>query len=160
MKSLSLLFFLISTFCFSQEKEIVKILNEQIKKEIRDQFENPYFDGDTLTMMKEFSINNKILSVQMKKSNGFRTVVETQEVPISKISSVGKDINIIFDAMGNDVKIKSKKFSKDDGEEVFESDSEMFFTYIHFPGIEYVGNDLLKAFEKAGFKINKNYWYD
>lgn len=160
MKRILIVLLFISSFCFSQEKEIVKILNEQIKKEIRDQFENPYFDGDTLTMIKEFSINNKILSVEMKKSNAFRTVVERQEVPISKISSVGKDINIIFDALGKDVKIKSKKFSKDDDEEIFESDSDMFFTYIHFRDIEYVGNDLIKAFEKAGFKIKKNYWYD
>jgi hypothetical protein len=54
----------------SQEKEIIRILNYELKKEIRHQFKNLNFNGDTITLLKEFSIDeNKILSVEIRKNN-------------------------------------------------------------------------------------------
>ena len=50
--------------------EIIRILNYELKKEIRHQFKNLNFNGDTITLLKEFSIDeNKILSVEIRKNN-------------------------------------------------------------------------------------------
>jgi len=156
-----LIFLLISSFCFSQEKEIVKILNDELKKEIENQFQYPNFDGDTLTLTNEFSIDkNKILSVEIRKQNGFRTYTERQEVHLSKISSIGKDINIVMNSDGGDVMIKSKSIDENNNQQTRSTNSETFFTHLHFNSNEHIGNDLVKAFAKAGFPIKKVYWYD
>lgn len=156
-----LIFLLISSLCFSQEKEIVKILNDELKKEIENQFQYPNFDGDILTLTKEFSIDkNKILSVEIRKQNGFRTYTERQEVHLSKISSIGKDINIVMNSDGGDVMIKSKSIDENNNQQTRSTNSETFFTHLHFNNNEHIGNNLVKAFAKAGFPIKKVYWYD
>lgn len=161
MKSVILLMIVFSSFCFSQDKEIVKILNEELKKELKYQFRHPNFNGDTITLIKEFSIDqNKILSFEIKKTNERGYSLEKQQVPISKIKIIGKDINIILESDEKDVKTIIKHFYKDEKSEEFVSSSEMFFTYIHFPNNEYIGDELIKAFGKAGYKIKKEYWYD
>ena len=161
MKILSLVMFFFGVFSFAQEKEIVKILNSELQKEIKNQFKHPLFNGDTLSIVQEFQIDaNKILSVEVKRNSVYGTVIERQEVLLSKIINVGKDINIILDTQSDDVKNVVKNFYKDQNKEEFVSKSTMFFTHIRFPDKEYVGEDLIKAFAKAGFKIEKNYWYD
>ena len=145
----------------SQEKEIIKILNKELKKEIKDQFKNPNFNGDTIAILKGFSIDqNKILSVEIKKNNSYGYTIEKQEVPLSKIKIIGKDINIILETEEKDVKTMTKRTYKNQEKEAFENSSSMFFTYLHFPNNEDVGDDLIKAFSKAGYKITKSYWYD
>lgn len=161
MKLILSLCFFISIFCFSQEKEIIKILNDELKKEIKNQFQHPDFDGDTLTLTKEFSIDkNRILSVEIKKQNGFRTYTERQEVHLSKISSIGKDINIIMNSDGGEVQINSKSVDKNNNQQTRSTNSGIFFTYMHFNNNEYIGDNLVKAFAKAGFPIKKLYWYE
>lgn len=161
MKPILILFLLISSFCFSQEKEIVKILNEELKNELKNQFTYPQFDGDTVTLTKGYSIDkNKILSVEIRKQNGFRTYTERQEVHLSKISSIGKDINIVMNSDGGDVMIKSKSIDENNNQQTRSTNSETFFTHLHFNNNEHIGNDLVKAFAKAGFTIKKVYWYD
>jgi hypothetical protein len=161
MKSLTLLLLFISIFCFSQEKEILKILNDGLKYEIENQFTYPNFDGDTITLAKEFSIDkNKILSVEIKKQNDFRTYTERQEVHLSKITGIGKDINIIMNSDGGDVLVNSKSIDKNNNQQTRSTNSETFFTYMHFNNNEHIGDNLVKAFAKAGFTIKKVYWYD
>ncbi len=158
---LSLFFLLQVTLAFSQEEEIIKILNKELKKEIKDQFKNPNFDGDTIALVKDFSIDeNKILSVEIKKNNAYGYTIEKQGVPLSKIKIIGKDINIILETEEKDVKTITKRSYKNQEKEAFENNSSMFFTYLHFPNNEDVGDDLIKAFSKAGYKITKSYWYD
>ncbi|KQS91439.1 hypothetical protein [Chryseobacterium sp. Leaf394] len=161
MKQYLILFLFVGSFCFAQEKEIVKILNNELKNELKNQFTYPHFDGDTVTLTKEFSIDkNKILSVEIKKQNGFRLYTERQEVHLSKISSIGKDINIILNSDGGDVQIKSKSVDKDNNQQTRSTNSETFFTYLHFNNNEHIGNNLVKAFAKAGYVVKKVYWYD
>ena len=161
MKTILFLVLLQSFFAFSQEKEIVKILNKELKKEIKHQFKNPNFDGDTLSLVKEFTIDpNKILSVEIRRGNEMGYSLEKQEVPLSKIKIIGKDINIILETDEKDVKTITKRTYKNQEKEAFENNSSMFFTYLHFPNNEDVGDDLIKAFSKAGYKITKSYWYD
>ena len=161
MKTILFLVLLQSFFAFSQEKEIVKILNKELKKEIKHQFKNPNFDGDTLSLVKEFTIDpNKILSVEIRRGNEMGYSLEKQEVPLSKIKIIGKDINIILETDEKDVKTITKRTYKNQEKEAFENNSSMFFTYLHLPNKEDVGDDLIKAFSKAGYKITKSYWYD
>ena len=161
MKTILFLVLLQSFFAFSQEKKIVKILNKELKKEIKGQFKNPNFDGDTISLVKEFTIDpNKILSVEIRRGNEMGYSLEKQEVPLSKIKIIGKDINIILETEEKDVKTITKRTYKNQEKEAFENSSSMFFTYLHFPNNEDVGDDLIKAFSKAGYKITKSYWYD
>lgn len=161
MKLLTSLLLFMSIFCFSQEKEIVNILNTELKKELKDQFKHPNFDGDTVTLIKEFSIDkNKILSVEIRKQNGNRILTESQKVHLSKISSIGKDFNIIFNSDSGDITVKSKSIDKSNNTQTYETNSETFFTHMHFADNEYIGDALIKAFIKAGFPIKKVYWYD
>jgi hypothetical protein len=160
MKAFTILLMFYASICFSQEREIVRILNNELKKELKSQFRHPSFDGDTITLVKEFSINNKILSFEIKRSSDRGYFFEKQEVPLSKIRVIGKDINIILESDDKAVKTTTRRFYKDQEKEEFVSDSDLFFVYINFPNNEDVGNDLIKAFAKAGYHIKKNYWYD
>lgn len=145
----------------SQKKEIIKILNHELKNEIRNQFKNPNFYGDTISLLKEFSIDqNKILSVEIKKTSENGYSLERQEVPLSKIKIIGKDINIIFETDGKDVKTWTRRFYKNEEKQEFSYESTMFFTHLHFPNNEHLCDDLIKAFSNAGYKITRSYWYD
>lgn len=156
-------FFIIINFLIlnSQEREIVRILNHELKKQIKHQLKNPNYDGITILLSKEFCIDqNKILSVEIKKSNENGYSLERQEVPLSKIKIIGKDINIILETDDEDVKTLIRRFYKNEEMQELSNESTMFFTYLHFPYNEDVGDDLIKAFSKAGYKITKSYWYD
>lgn len=74
---------------FAQEHTIVKILNRELKKEADQLVVQPYSISE-----------KKILSVEIKTSlyDGAGYQVEKQEVVLSEIKSVGKDVNIIFEA--------------------------------------------------------------
>ncbi|MBC6489534.1 hypothetical protein ACFSQD_04330 [Flavihumibacter stibioxidans] len=83
---LSLVF---SSAMVAQEHTIVKILNRELKKEADQLVVQPYAISE-----------KKILSVEIKTSlyDGAGYQVEKQEVVLSEIKSVGKDVNIIFEA--------------------------------------------------------------
>lgn len=158
---LVLLLLTMSIRCFSQEKKIVKILNEALRKEIKYQLKNPGFNGDTIAIVQEFSISpDKILSIEVKKSNDLGYMIERQEVPLSKIKIIGKDINIILETEGDEVKTRMQRCYKNEEKQVFFSERNMFFTHLYFPDNEHIGHDLIKAFSKAGYNLTKNYWYD
>jgi len=162
MKTLiKILFLLQSVFLYAQDVKIMNILNDELRKEIKHQFKNLNFNGDTISLVKEFSIGqNRILSVEIKKTNENGYSLERQEVPLDKIMTIGKDINIILETEGKNVKTRTQRFYKNEEKQVFSNESSMFFTYLRFPNKEDVGDDLIKAFSKAGYKITKSYWYD
>jgi len=157
----TILLVLESVFAFSQTTEIVNILNKELKEEIDYLFKKPNFDGDRITLIKEFSIdNNKILSVEIKKTNKNGYSLERQEVLLSKVKIIGKDINIILETNGKDVKTWIQRFYKNEKKEEFFNEGSMFFTHLNFPNNEYIGDDLIEAFSKAGYNTTKDYWYD
>ncbi len=162
MKTLIKIFLLLqAVFLYAQDVKIIKILNDELKREIKNQFKDSNFNGDTITLIKEFSIGqNRILSVEIKKTNENGYSLERQEVPLDKIITIGKDINIILETEGKNVKTRTQRFYKNEEKQEFSNESDMFFTHLHFSNNEYVGDDLIKAFSKAGYKIRKDYWYD
>jgi predicted lipoprotein len=65
-----ILIFGIWNITFAQEKTIVKILNRELKREVKNQLKSSNFNGETIRIIKEFSIdNNKNLSFQIKKTS-------------------------------------------------------------------------------------------
>lgn len=155
---------------FSQTKEITKILNAELEKEIQHQFDTILADdsyfvriADTLTVMQYFEIKDGILSLVVKKpfyyGGGYQ--IEKQAVRLSDIVSVGKDIQVIFDSDHAAVQV-SRTHYYDDGRVETTSQFETYLaTYLSFAKQnEYLADALIAAFRKAGFKIEKNSWYD
>lgn len=144
---------------FGQEKEILKILNRELKEEVKHQLKSPNFNGDTIKIIKEFTIdNNKNLTFQIKKTSPYFSGYQIikQEVPLDKIVKIGKDINIIFETEEKSVVTTTKT---SDNEEVLEG--SLFFLYLsNEKENEKLGIEIQKAFQKAGYKISKEYWYD
>lgn len=136
----------------AQENTIVKILNRELKKEEGPEVVQPYAISE-----------KKILSVEIKTRlyDGDSYQVEKQEVVLSEIKSVGKDINIIFETAPEAV-ITTRTIFKDG--KIFQTSvqrGDLFFTGIsREQQNEWLGNELLKAFKKSGYPLTKKYWYD
>lgn len=147
---------------FAQEKTIVKILNRELKREVKNQLESSNFNGDTIRIIKEFTItNDKKLTFTIKKTSpyfdGYQII--QQEVPLSKIKKIGKDIQIILETEKNAVETKFTTFDEDPKEQVL--NESLFFLYLsNEKENEDLGIELQKAFRKAGFEVQKDYWYD
>ncbi|TDX83319.1 hypothetical protein [Epilithonimonas xixisoli] len=145
---------------YAQESEIVKILNQNLKEDLEIKAEYNHFD-DTLRIIKPYAIANGILSIEIESKKGNIHYVEKREVPISEIDAVEKDINVIFSANNDAVKITTtylkKLYDEKDGTET----SSLFFTGIRLQRQnKFLGESLQKAFEKAGYKIELGSWYD
>ncbi|MFT4203865.1 MAG: hypothetical protein QM610_08105 [Chitinophagaceae bacterium] len=69
-----------SVFAFSQTKEIIKILNIELAKEIRFQKENPEnYYGIKFELAENFKIDNNILSLSVKKKNLYKDGFYTEK---------------------------------------------------------------------------------
>lgn len=183
----AILFLFQSIFCFSQTKEITKILNRELKKEIRFLKEYPDLHyGIKFDSAEDFKIRDsiftavaivanppnyepiedkkvqtemKILSITVKKKklyeDGF--YIEKQEVELGKIKAIIKDINIIFETENDDVTVTT---TEENGEKSVRK-GDMFF--LHLSGEqqnEYLADEIIRAFKKAGYEIEKRVWAD
>lgn len=150
-----------TTILSAQERQIVKILNEQLRKEIK------HYPGvgDSLKLIKPFSIDeNKVLSFQVSKYNFETEETEfiTQEVQLDKITGFVKDINIIFETENDAVKVTTIKTDAN-GQGISNQiyNYHLFFTEINKEkDNEYLRNEILNAFSKAGYIINSQFWAD
>jgi hypothetical protein len=164
MKKLALLFliFTFGTSSFGQEKKLLKILNKELKKEVKNQLQSKNFNGDTLVIIKPFTINEqKTLSFEVRKSNYYQEGYEIikQEIPLKSITSVGKDINVFFQSEGNSVITTTKKFATKESTDTKTRDIFFLFLSIEKQN-EKLGIDLQNALLKAGIKVDKEFWYD
>lgn len=177
-------FFLLlqSFFAFSQTSEIVKILNLGLKKETKAQNEDRWnYSGEKFEVEKNFSIKDstltvtainyegkevgeiqtrmEILSIEVKKKSyyGEHFYTERREVDLQKIKAVVKDINVIFETEPDAVKITQ---IYENGEKS-ERKSDMFFLQLSYEEQnEYLADDLVEAFKKAKYTIEKGFWHD
>lgn len=154
--------FLSTQMLFSQQSEIVKILNEALKQDLKIEVKNHHF-SDTIKIIKPYSIIKNILSVELKYRKGGEYHNEMIQVPLSKIKSVSKDSNVIFETFDEeDVKIiqAHPASAKQLGYFRYLS-SGIFFTGIRNQRKnKFLGEALQKAFAKAGYKIELGSWYD
>lgn len=148
----------------AQESKIVEILNKELYKEVKMQFKHPDFQGDTLTIIKPFSIDeNKVLSLEFIKplpeNEGYN--IEKQEVALEKIKSFGKDINVFLEAETDAVRITQTKIYKNKKEVAVAHTFHLFITPIHHqkPTIN-LSYKMKKAFKKTDNKNEVNYWFN
>jgi len=160
-KSILMLLITFSLPVFSQETEIVKLLNENLKQDLKINPEYRHFE-DTLKIIKPYNITDGILSVEIESRNGNSHYIEKQEVPLSKIISLGKDINVILETEGDeDVTITTTEFENGKTTEPKTRKSYLFFTGIREQKHnESFGYNLQGAFWKAGYRIELGSWYD
>lgn len=151
-----------SSLIFGQEKTILKIINSELKKEVKNQLKSPNFSGDTIQIVEPFTINEEqILSFTIKKTSPYFGGVQIikQEVPLKSILKVGKDINVIFETENGAVKTTTTTIDKET--KVQTNTGFLFFLYLsNEKQNEEFGIKLQDAFKKAGFNVAKNYWYD
>jgi hypothetical protein len=157
-----ILIFGIWNITFAQEKTIVKILNRELKREVKNQLKSSNFNGDTIRIIKEFSIdNNKNLSFQIKKTSPYLTGYQIikQTVPLNKILKIGKDIQIILETEKDAVTTEVISSDGDEKEQIIKEN--LFFLYLSSEKQnDDLGIEIQKAFQKAGIDVIKEYWYD
>lgn len=147
---------------FAQEKTIVKILNRELKREIKNQLKSSNFNGDTIRIIEGFSITkDKKLTFIIKKTgpyiDGYQII--KQEVALNKIKKIGKDIQIILETEKNAVETKFTIFHENPKEQVL-NESLFFLYFSNEKENEDLGLELQQAFRKAGFGVQKDDWYD
>lgn len=151
-------FFFFSLFTFSQEKKVVDLLNKQLMKEIKK-----FSDEDSLKIIQPFHVDeSKKLVLEVEKYNSYSEQWEVikAEVPLDKISGFIRDINVIFETEYNDVSETITTYNEK--RELLTTNTlntNMFFTQISKENnIKSFRNAVLKAFKRAGFSINSEFW--
>lgn len=151
-------FFFFSLFTFSQEKKVVDLLNKQLMKEIKK-----FSDEDSLKIIQPFHVDeSKKLVLEVEKYNSYSEQWEVikAEVPLDKISGFIRDINVIFETEYNDVLETITTYNEK--RELLTTNTRntnMFFTQISKENnIKSFRNAVLKAFKRAGFSINSEFW--
>lgn len=153
----------ISFISFSQQTEIVKILNKELNKEARLRLKDPDLTGDTLWVITPYRIDSNVLSVtvKIKVYNDDKYYTEKQEIALDKIKAIVKDINIIFETEPDAVRIIQLPLEATSTQAAEIRFSNLFFLHLYAEKQnEALANKLIKAFGKAGLKIEKGYWYD
>lgn len=152
------------TNAYSQQATIVKILNRELQREMKIQFYNRNFNGDTLYIVHPFSIDqNKTLSFQVKRINnqdGGYTLIQ-QQVHIGKIKNIGKDISVLFETVPDAVTTTITTVSP--AQEARRSISTGYYlrTFLSTErNNEYLAKEIVNAFKKSGYNINTDSWYD
>ncbi len=176
----ALTFLLQAVLAFGQQPEIIKILKNELQKEVHRQVEDSLnYRGNRFEIVENFSIKDsvltmpvidvngkvthkvqtdlKILTIKIKTSNDNSHYVENQEIELKKIIAVIKDINIIFETEPNAVKIT--RISEDGT--ITTSYSNLFFLYLSYEKQnEYLADEIVKALKKIDISIKKGGWYD
>lgn len=158
-----LLLFGVFSLFFGQQKTILQILNRELKNEVKNQLRSPNFDGDTIRIIKPFTINeSKILSYEIKKTSpyieGFQII--KQEVPLKLIKVILKDINVIL-LTEEDVVRTTTYHSKNGGSQEKTSFGNLFFLGLSLEKQnEFLATEIQKAFKNAGIALEKTHWYD
>lgn len=162
---LQILFIQSAAFSFPQNTTpIQKILQEEVNKELKNQFKSDFFEGDTLVVVQNFSINKEnVLSLELKHrfyyGGGYQ--IEKQEVALNQITGIAKDVQILFEAKEDAVKITRTNYYDDGRIETVTKQGDLFFTNLkHEKGNEGFAYTMQKLFKKASYTIEISRWYD
>ncbi|VBB45010.1 exported hypothetical protein [uncultured Paludibacter sp.] len=143
-------------------ENISKALNSQLKKELK---KYPRNEQDSFQVLDFFKIDSmKNLSLRVKWYNPYikQYTVTLSEVPLEKITTIGKDINVVFFTEENSVKTTTTQIQangKASTPEIIYSN--MFFTEINKEQQNRRFRDkIIKIFKKAGYEISFEIWYD
>ena len=158
------LFLLLPSILPAQEKRLLKILNDELYRQVRYQFKSVRFADDTIQVLQPFSISaDKVLSVKIRQYQPDRDgyIEWLQEVPLEKVLSIDKDINVILRAGDEDVHSAGVRYARGGDPGKFEEKTNLFFLYFFTPNNnESLGKKIRRAFIGAGYKVDVEYWAD
>ena len=87
--------------------------------------------------------------------------LEQQVVALKDITAVSKDIGIFLETAYDKLKVISNQYYSNGEVQKTIRYNNLFRTYfVSLRDIEYLAYDLIKAFKKAGYTIEKGSWYD
>ena len=175
IKKISLLL-IIPFFCNSQTTTITQLLQKTLQQENKarkmvyteiDSLGNEIGlnkqDSDSLVATEPFIIKKDSLFYTIKKEFSMEKgyYLEQQIVALQDIRAVTKDIGIFFETAPDKVQFIRKEYFEDSNSIKTSRKTDLFRThFVSLKDNEYLANDLVKAFKKAGYKIEKGYWYD
>ena len=119
-------------------------------------------DIDSLEVA-ELAIQNDTLFYTTKHHFAYEKgyYLEQQIVALQDITAVTKDIGIFFETEPDKVQIIRQEYFEDGNSIKTSRKTDLFRThFISLRDNEYLANELVKAFKKAGYTIEKGYWYD
>ena len=120
-------------------------------------------DIDSLEVTEPFVIKNDTLFYTTKHHFAYEKgyYLEQQIVALQDITAVTKDIGIFFETEPDKVQVIRQEYFEESNSIKTSKKTDLFRTYfISLRDNEYLADDLVKAFKKAGYKIEKGYWYD
>lgn len=173
---LLMLFFI--NVSFSQTQEIVKILNRELKIQVAKEplkIMNTDSSGveyvshiitDTMQIVKPFVLKNNLLSFTVERTlkshnpQYYGRIIITQEVALDKITGISQDLGVFLDTEPDSVTFSATLYHEDGKVESYEIKQGFMRTYLFSPTSKNLSEDLIKAFKKAGFTIQKGVWYN
>ena len=181
MKSVIVLLLIVqSFFAYSQNNKLIKLLNAELKKELKrieknldaEKFEvtQYYHLRDSILLQEEHNedvqapraiwrADLKILTLEVKKKNPYtgKTYTEKQEVNLGMIEKLIKDINIIFETQPEAVLVTTT----DENGEITTRRTNLFFLQLNQEkNNEYLADKIVKTINAAGYYIEKGIWAD
>ena len=120
-------------------------------------------DVDSLEVTEPFVIKNDTLFYTTKHHFAYEKgyYLEQQIVALQDITAVTKDIGIFFETEPDKVQVIRQEYFEDGNSIKTSRKTDLFRThFISLRDNEYLANDLVKAFKKAGYTIEKGYWFD
>lgn len=180
MKLLNYSLILLATFLansiFSQTTTITQILQKTLQQENEarkmmytevDTLDNDVglqqMDIDSLEVTEPFIIKNDTLYYTTKHHFAFENgyYFYQQVVALKDIVAVTKDIGIFFETQPEKVFVTKSEYFDDGNYKITRGELDLFRTnFTTLRQNEYLADQLIKAFKKAGYKIEKGYWYD
>jgi len=124
------LFFLAISNFSAQEFKIVSLFNTVLEKDVELNNSSKYY-YKKIKIIQPYSVTNGIISVELEYKEKNSQHLERKEVPLSKISAVAKDMNILFLTKNNIVKTVQKNLVKNE----FEDDEKIYFNNQFFTGL-------------------------
>ena len=179
MKLLNYTLILLATFLansiFSQTTTITQLLQKTLQQEneVRQMLhteadilgnEIGYIQQDIDSLeVAELAIQNDTLFYTTKHHFAFEKgyYLDQQIVALKDVTAVTKDIGIFFETAPDKVQFIRKEYFEDGNSIKTSRKTDLFRThFISLRDNEYLADNLVKAFKKAGYKIEKGYWYD
>lgn len=144
-----------------QENEVRKIIQVEVDS-LGNEIGLIKQDLDQLEVT-ELVIKNDTLYYTTKQKMLYQEgyYLEQQIVALKDITAVSKDIGIFFETAYDRLKIISNNYYSNGEVEKTIRYNNLFRTYfVSLRDVEYLAYDLIKAFKKAGYTIEKGSWYD
>ena len=160
MKNIVLLFFLlISQFSIAQNQKIAQLLNQQLQKEFTHFYNEKERENFTVTEAFRIDENNILhFGYTIKSYDGGKISIYSQ-IPLNKIMNIGRDYNIYFESLDNDVTETQTHYDKNGIILRTKTDkTHLFSTEINKESYPHrFMKQMAKAIAKAGYDIECSY---